>query len=141
VTRRLSDHHESHWPQTTPLSPSVEPTHFASHEGGVTVADGSAFARRTLYVLFAVVAFLLLADLHSSLAATQGKWETNPLIDVLAEHVGVRAALLSAKAIDFVMLAGLFALWRRSRADVAIALVLVIAAVEYSQIVANNYQG
>lgn len=95
----------------------------------------------SLRALFLLVALLLVADLHSSFRAVPAQWEVNPLLAAVAEHVGTRTALLCAKVADLAMLAGLYALWRRSKAHVAVTLVLVIAAFEYAQIVVNNYQG
>lgn len=92
-------------------------------------------------LLFAFVAALQVVDFHSSLQASPGQWEANPFLAALAEHMGTRAALVCAKAADLLMLAGLYAMWRRSKAHVAVTLVLVIVAFEYVQIVLNNYQG
>lgn len=141
MTRATSHDHEATWAPTTPLPSLADPAADSRCGPSNATTNSSFLARCVISGLFAVVAVLLIADLHSSLAATQDQWEINPLIDVIAEHVGARAALLCAKAIDFALLTGLYALWRRSKSDVAIALVLVIAAIEYGQIVANNYHG
>jgi type IV secretory pathway VirB2 component (pilin) len=92
-----------------------------------------------MHVLFALVGLLLVADLHSSYLAGSAKWETNPLMTVLAENVGARAALLGVKAVDFMCLAGMYAMWRRSRAHVVISAALATAAFVYVDIVLNNY--
>lgn len=92
-----------------------------------------------IHLLFSLVALLLVADLHSSYLAGSAKWETNPFMTVLAESVGSRAALLGVKAVDFICLFGMYALWRRSKAHVVIALALVTAAFVYVEIVLNNY--
>jgi len=104
-------------------------------------STGDRVVAHSLRALFVLVAVLLLADLHSSYQAARGQWEMNPFLAALAEHIGTRAALVSAKVVDLAMLAGLYALWMRSKAHVAVTLVLVIAAFEYAQIVVNNYQG
>ena len=92
-----------------------------------------------MHTLFALMALLLIADLHSSYLAGSALWETNPFMTVLAERVGLRAALLGVKATDFMCLAGMYALWRRSRAHVVIAVALSTAAFVYVDIVLNNY--
>ena len=92
-----------------------------------------------MHTLFALVALLLIADLHSSYLAGSALWETNPFMTVLAERVGPRAALVSIKAVDFMCLAGMYALWRRSRGHVVIAVALSTAAFVYVDIVLNNY--
>lgn len=102
---------------------------------------GEHMVALALRALFSLVALLVIADLHSSLRAAPSQWEVNPFLAALAEDIGMRAALLFAKAADLLMLAGLYAMWRRSRAHVAVTLVLVIATFEYAQIVLNNYQG
>jgi hypothetical protein len=102
---------------------------------------GERVIRFSLRALFALVALLVIADLHSSLRADPSQWEVNPFLAAFAEQVGMRAALLCAKFADLLMLAGLYAMWRRSKAHVAVTLVLVIAVFEYAQIVLNNYQG
>ena len=61
----------------------------------------------SLRALFVIVAVLLLADLHSSYVAAHSQWEMNPFLEALAEHVGTRAALVSAEVVDLAMLAGL----------------------------------
>ena len=117
---------------------------FADSALGFNSSTDASIADRivehSLRALFLLVAVLLFADLHSSYVAARGQWEMNPVLAALAEHIGARAALVSAKVADLAMLAGLYALWRRSKANVAITLVLVIAAFEYAQIVVNNYQ-
>ena len=92
-----------------------------------------------MHTLFALVALLLIADLHSSYLAGGGQWETNPFMTVLAERVGPRAALVAIKTVDFMCLAGMYALWRRSRAHIVIAVALSTAALVYVDIVLNNY--
>jgi len=92
-----------------------------------------------MHTLFAVIALLLIADLHSSYLASSAQWETNPFMTVLAERLGPRTALVGIKAMDFMCLAGMYALWRRSRAHVVIAVALSTAAFVYVDIVLNNY--
>lgn len=110
-------------------------------EAGDNVGTAERVVDVSLRALFALVALLLVADLHSTFRAVQSQWEVNPVLAALSEHIGMRAALLCAKVADLAMLAGLYGLWRRSKAHVAVTLVLVISAFEYAQIVVNNYQG
>ena len=92
-----------------------------------------------MHTLFGVLALLLIADLHSSFLAGSALWETNPFMTVLAQRVGPRVALVAIKAADFMCLAGMYALWRRSRAHVVIAIALATAAFVYVDIVLTNY--
>ena len=98
-----------------------------------------ALLRRVMRAQFAIVAALLLADLHSSLLATSGKWETNPFISALGEHIGLAWALVLVKACDFVLLGVLYAAWKRWMTNVAVSLVLLVAALNYILIVIDNY--
>ena len=108
----------------------------ASQQPGTDVRRATSLLMHTLFVLVAV---LLIADLHSSYLAGSALWETNPFMTVLAERVGARAALVGIKAADFMCLAGMYALWRRSRSHVVIAIALAAAAFVYVDIVLNNY--
>ena len=89
--------------------------------------------------LFATVAILLLADLHSSYVAVSGKWETNPFIGALADTVGLHAALVAVKVVDLACLGFLYVLWKRWRANVAVCVVLLTSTFVYLQIVIDNY--
>ena len=102
-------------------------------------SGGSALTTLLMQGLFALVALLLAADLHSSYLAGSAQWETNPFMTVLAERLGPRAALVAIKVVDIMCLAGMYALWRRSRAHVVIAVALSTAAFVYVDIVLNNY--
>lgn len=102
-------------------------------------SEGDLRMSLLMHTLFALVALLLIADLHSSYLAGGGQWETNPFMTVLAERVGPRAALVAIKTVDFMCLAGMYALWRRSRAHIVIAVALSTAALVYVDIVLNNY--
>jgi type IV secretory pathway VirB2 component (pilin) len=116
---------------SSPRPHPAESPAIGGHERGATSL--------LMHTLFAVVALLLIADWHSSYLASSAQWETNPFMTVLAEHVGPRAALVGIKAVDFMCLAGMYALWRRSRAHVVIAVALSTAAFVYVDIVLNNY--
>jgi len=104
----------------------------------IAAQRGSA-ATLVVCSLFLGVAALVAADLHSSLLSINGKWETNPFITVLAAHIGVRAALVAVKVTDLILLASLYALWRRWKANAVFTLVLSITAIEYLPIVLENY--
>ena len=105
----------------------------------MAASDHQVVTTRLMHILFALVGLLLIADLHSSYLAGSARWETNPFMTVLAERFGPHAALFAIKAVDFMCLAGMYALWQRSRAHVVIALALSTAAFVYVDIVVNNY--
>ena len=102
-------------------------------------SDGQGPMNVLMHTLFALVALLLIADLHSSYLASNAQWETNPFMTVLAERTGSRAALVAIKSLDFMCLAGVYVLWRRSRAHIVIAVALSTTAFVYVDIVLNNY--
>lgn len=117
---------------------SQEPPAQASKDNHAVVHDA---ARLAIYVMFICVATLLFADLHSSYVSPSSKWETNPLINVLAERFGMHSALAGVKAADLLCIGVLFALWRRSRAHLTIGFVLSIIASQYLPVVFDNYFG
>jgi len=92
-----------------------------------------------MQLLFFVVALVLIADLHSSFMAGPSKWESNPVVAAVAEHVGLPAALAMTKLFDAVSLRLLYAIWCRTGAHVATATVLGIVALHYLPIVLENY--
>jgi len=67
--------------------------------------------------------------------------DINPFIAALAGRVGSNEALALFKAADLGMLASLYALWKSTRWDSIVVLVLMTCTFEYAQIVWANYQG
>ena len=137
-----SDDRATIWQPTSPFG-GIDAALQDTNEGGVRNGQsrGQAVAGASIRLLFVVVAFLLVADFHSSYIAAHAKWETNPFIAALAEYVGLRPALVGCKLLDFVLLAVMYLSWRRWRADVAVSIVLLSAAMAYVPIVVDNYRG
>ena len=98
--------------------------------------------RATLIAATVVVAVALQGlDLHSTLAASVGQGESNPLIRSLAERIGGAAAITVVKAVDIaIVLVGAW-LWREAgpKYDKAFAACFTVVGVTYGVIVANNY--
>jgi hypothetical protein len=137
--RAQPDEHASYSPSGTSQELSARMLGSSPKAAEKSGSDVSRLMSLLMHTLFALVALLLVADLHSSYLAGSSKWEINPFMTVLAEHFGRQSALLAIKAADFLCLFGMYALWRRSRAHVVIALALSSSAFVYVEIVLNNY--
>ena len=94
-----------------------------------------------VHVLFALMVVLQAVDLCSSFGATTNQWEINPFLQVLGEQVGPVAALFVVKGLCFVVLGGLYALWRRVRMDTGFCVALAFMGLVYAPPVFNNYLG
>ncbi|MCC7005701.1 MAG: hypothetical protein IT497_03520 [Ottowia sp.] len=98
---------------------------------------------RTIPFLFLSLAVLQLLDMHSTLAAPQGRAEQNNFIAWLANNLGMELAVFLIKMLDLMVIGLFYGVWKKSHGifnkQFFVCLSLIVAA--YVLVVTSNYSG
>lgn len=98
-------------------------------------------ARNLIPALFLFLLVVQIADLHSTLTAGVGHYETNRFINWMSQWIGFVAAVCAIKMCSAVVLSFLYRVWRLSNGSHNREFVLCLSLIAgfYSVVLANNY--